>query len=188
MSDWEMVGEEELILTAQAGDPSAFGELYSRYAACVFRFVYAHLDNRLDAEDLTEEVFLRAWRALPQFRQQGFPFSAFLFRIARNAMVDYYRLSKHKRSTVAISETQVEVDPIAQPTEAVSRQLEHQELNRALSNLKDEYHTVLALRFFSGLTPAETAKVMKRSIGAIRVLQFRALSALRLLMDKNEWS
>ena len=186
MSDWEEIGETELILAAQAGRTDAFGELYTRYAACVFRFIFAHLDNRLDAEDLTEEVFLRAWRALPQFRQQGFPFSAFLFRISRNALVDLYRQSAGKKTEVSISEVYTEPDPCLQPAEVVSLRFEHRELQQALGNLREEYRTVLALRFFSGLTPTEIARVMKRSVGAVRVLQYRALSALRLLIDKNE--
>jgi RNA polymerase sigma-70 factor (ECF subfamily) len=186
MSDWVDVAETELILAAQAGNTDAYGELYTRYAAGVFRFIFAHLDNRLDAEDLTEEVFLRAWRRLPQFRQQGFPFSAFLFRIARNALIDFYRVSTGKRSTVSLSEAQMESDPRSQPAEVVSTQFEHRELRQALGGLKEEYRTVLALRFFSGLSPTETARAMNRTVGAIRVLQFRALSALRLSMGRDE--
>jgi RNA polymerase sigma-70 factor (ECF subfamily) len=186
MSDWVNVDETELIQAAQAGNTEAYGELYTRYAASVFRFIFAHLDNRFDAEDLTEEVFLRAWRRLPQFRQKGFPFSAFLFRIARNALVDFYRITTGKRSTVLISEAQMESDPLSQPAEVVSAQFEHRALRQALGNLKDEYRTVLALRFFGGLSPTETAKAMNRSVGAIRVLQFRALAALRLSMGSEE--
>lgn len=186
MSDWVDVAETDLIQAAQAGNTDAYGELYTRYAASVFRFIFAHLDNRFDAEDLTEEVFLRAWRRLPQFRQRGFPFSAFLFRIARNALIDFYRLTTGKRSALSISDVQMESDPLSQPAEVVSMQFEHRELRQALGNLKEEYRTVLALRFYGGLSPAETAKVMNRTVGAIRVLQFRALSALRLAMGKDE--
>jgi RNA polymerase sigma-70 factor (ECF subfamily) len=80
----------------------------------------------------------------------------------------------------------MESDPLSQPAEVVSMQFEHRELRQALGNLKEEYRTVLALRFYGGLSPAETAKVMNRTVGAIRVLQFRALSALRLAMGKDE--
>jgi DNA-directed RNA polymerase specialized sigma24 family protein len=74
MPTWQDSEDSELIQIAQEGESDAFGELYQRYAQIVFRFIYANLNNRLDAEDLTEEVFLRAWRSLGKYRQKGVPF------------------------------------------------------------------------------------------------------------------
>jgi len=81
--------DEQFIKQVKNGDAEAFGKLYDQYAEVIFRYVYSHLENRLDAEDLTEEIFLRAWRALPKYDERGLPFSAFLFRIARNSLIDY---------------------------------------------------------------------------------------------------
>ena len=86
--------DEQLIKQVKNGDTEAFGVLYEQYVEMVFRYVYSHLDNRTDAEDLTEEIFLRAWRALPKYDERGLPFSAFLFRIARNSLIDFYRQHK----------------------------------------------------------------------------------------------
>ncbi len=80
-----------LLRAARQGDAEAFGSLYERFAPPVFRYLYAHLDERLDAEDLTAEVFLRVWQALPGFRETEAPFLGFLFRVARNALYDHFR-------------------------------------------------------------------------------------------------
>src|SRR5512135_2066488 len=88
--------ERELIKRAQRGDPLAFGELYECHASAIFRFLCAHLNSRMDAEDLTGEVFLKAWLSLPRYNERGVPFLAFLFRIARNILVDHYRRSSRQ--------------------------------------------------------------------------------------------
>src|SRR5512143_3720480 len=90
--------DEQVIKQVKNGDAEAYGILYEQYAEVIFRYVYSHLEGRLDAEDLTEEMFLRAWRALPQYDERGLPFSAFLFRIARNSLIDYYRQHKSIQS------------------------------------------------------------------------------------------
>jgi RNA polymerase sigma-70 factor, ECF subfamily len=180
MPGWEEVAEPQLVQEAQNGSAGAFGELYTRHAERVFRFLYAHVNDRLDAEDLTAEVFMRAWKALPQFRQKGIPFTAFLFRIARNALIDFYRRSRRQKQAVSLDEAEEENRLSLPQRGEQSDPLEHQELVRLLSGLKDDYQTVIRLRFLAGLSPEETARVMKRSEGAVRVLQFRALAALRL--------
>src|SRR4030066_1083908 len=83
--------DHELIKKAQHGDTHAFGELYELHAPVVFRYLYAHLTSQMDAEDLTGEVFLKAWQSLPKYVERGIPFLAFLFRIAKNALIDHYR-------------------------------------------------------------------------------------------------
>ena len=79
MPERQEVDETSLLQQAQQGDTEAFGQIYEMYSPLVFRFLFAHLDNRLDAEDLTEEVFLRAWQSLPGYRMRGVPFKGFLF-------------------------------------------------------------------------------------------------------------
>src|SRR4030066_1482928 len=83
--------DHDLIKRAQRGDQHAFGDLYEIHAPAIYRYLLAHLDNSMDAEDLTCEVFLKAWQSLPKYVDRGVPFLAFLFRIARNALVDHYR-------------------------------------------------------------------------------------------------
>ena len=185
MPDWHEVDDCLLLEAAQKGQVEAFGELYERHAETIFRFLQAHLGNRLDAEDLTEEVFLRSWQALPFYRQQGIPFSAYLLRIARNALTDHYRRSARRGRHSSIDVEESLPDPRTEPSEAVLARIERQELVKLLQGMNADYRTVLVLRFFSNLSPSETALVMDRSAGAVRVLQHRALAALRKLLKQK---
>ncbi|HSF79591.1 MAG TPA: RNA polymerase sigma factor [Anaerolineales bacterium] len=182
MSSWQEIDDIQLLNIAQSGDTEAFGELYERYAGRVFRFLYAHMDNRLDAEDLTEDVFLRVWKSLSGYREQGVPFLAFLFRIARNALIDHYRRSGGSKRDVALEDLPLR-DHSPGPVETVMNNLEHQELRQTLERLREDYRTVLVLRFLGELSPEETAQAMGRTSGAVRVMQHRALAALRSLME-----
>jgi len=179
-----MVEDHQLLSYAKEGDAEAFGQVYERYADRVFRYLFAHVDNRLDAEDITEDVFLRVWRTLPNYREQGVPFPAFLFRIARNLLIDHYRRSNPTKGQVSVEEISLrEHNP--GPGESALSSLERDELRASLEQLREDYRTVLVLRFLSELTPEETAQVMGRSEGAVRVLQHRALASLRTMLDGN---
>lgn len=182
MSNQPEVDELQLLRRAREGDSVAFGDLYERYAQVVFRFLYAHLDSRLDAEDLTADVFLRVWRSLPNYREQGVPFLALLFRVARNALIDLYRRSGRLVQPLTLEDVIVS-DGQPDPGEILITKLEHQKLRAILTQLREDYRTVLVLRFLSDLSPEETAEAMGRSSGAVRVLQHRALIAVRSLIN-----
>jgi RNA polymerase sigma-70 factor (ECF subfamily) len=190
MPEWHKLDESQLIEQAQAGNGEAFGQLYERYAAAIFRYIFAHVDNRLDAEDLTEEVFLRAWRSISKYHQQDTPFLAYMFRIARNAVIDHHRSSRRSQRDVSLDADEYPDRQIRElhsdPGDVVSDSLERQEMRKLLNQLQEDYRTVILLRFLSGLNPDETAKVMDRSPGAVRVLQHRALTALRKLLPVEE--
>jgi RNA polymerase sigma-70 factor (ECF subfamily) len=177
--------DHELIKKAQQGDPHAFGDIYENHAPAVFRYLFSHLGSSMDAEDLTGEVFLKAWQSLPKYTQRGVPFRAFLFRIARNALVDHYR--QHNRLEPKDPEDMdgYSAQGISEPIEVVSSRIEHQNILQVIRKLRNDYQSVLTLRFISALSPEETAKVMNRSVGAIRVLQHRALAALREEMNRS---
>lgn len=184
MPDPQASEDARLVKQAKQGELSAFGELYDQYADAVFRFLYARVNTRMDAEDLTSEVFLRAWRSLSRYRHQGHAFSAYLFQIARNLLIDYYRRSDRVE---AISEGEMRrlEDEDAGPSAKVVQQLEHEKLRETLGQLREDYRTVLMLRFVSGFSSRETAEAMERSSGAVRVLQHRALAALRDLLEQS---
>jgi len=184
MSDSQVTKDASLVKQAQAGDADAFGALYERYAQTIFRFLFAQLSNRWDAEDLTSDVFLRAWHSLPRYRERSFPFSAYLFRIARNVLIDHYRHSG-RREVFSTDDLSGFADDRAFSGKIVATKFEHQELYKNLGKLRENYRTVLVLRFLNELSPKETAQVMRRSEGAVRVLQHRALAALRKMIEKN---
>jgi RNA polymerase sigma-70 factor (ECF subfamily) len=182
MSDWRDLDDIELIRLAKSGDSEAFGQLYERHVRAVFRFLYAHLDNRLDAEDLAEDIFLRVWNSLSGYHERGIPFIAYLFRIARNGLIDFYRRSKPMKEMSSIEDIPLS-DRSADPGDTMVASLEQQEVRLVLEQLREDYRTVLVLRFVSDLSPDEIAQVMGRSAGAVRVLQHRALAAMKDLLE-----
>ncbi len=93
-----------LIDRASQGDATAFGALYDLYFDGIFRFFNSHLSNNQDAEDLTEDVFLRVWQSLPNYQHQGIPFAAYLYRVARNILTDHYRRSNGSKAEIAVEE------------------------------------------------------------------------------------
>jgi RNA polymerase sigma-70 factor (ECF subfamily) len=179
--------DASLIKEAKEGDVEAFGELYERYSESMFRFVYSQTSNRLDAEDLTADVFLRAWKSLPRYQERGFSFSAYLFRIARNVLID----NRRKRKPVdVVTEDEIMNFPdtiSSDPSALLSTKMQHRELVGILDQLREDYRTVLVLRFLNELSPEETSQVMGRSVGAVRVLQHRALTSLRKLIPSQNF-
>lgn len=127
---------------------------------------------------MTEDVFFRAYRSISQHRDQGVPFLAFLIRIARNAIVDYYRNPVYSEVQYA-TDVEFIFDQDYNPVDYSFERLESQELHEKLGQLRDDYRVVLVLRFLGGLSYEETAQAMDRSVGSVRVLQHRALAALR---------
>lgn len=182
MPSWDNIDELRLLKIAQDGEADAFGEIYERYGQAIFRFLYSRLDNRHDAEDLTEEVFYRVWRSLPKYKHRGVPFAAFLFRVAHNALIDHYR--RYEQQVVGLSLTDNPLhDNYYNPEEITNENNEREEIREALNQLREDYREVLVLRFLSDLSPSETAKVMDRSVGAVRILQHRALAAMRNILN-----
>lgn len=170
--------ESQLIQRAKSGDADAFGELYNQNMQAVFRFFYSRLDNRQDAEDLTEETFFRIWQSLPRFEDQGVPFLAFAFHIARNLLIDHRRRFVNSR-TVAGLDDRTNFEPQPDASDAALQNIHHEEIRQALDKLREEHQIVLVSRFLVELSTEEVAQVMGRSPGAVRVLQHRALAALR---------
>ncbi len=170
--------ERELILRSARGDKRAFGDLYEIYMDPIYRFIYFRVTHELEAEDLTEEVFLRVWQALPRMvkDKEIHNFRAWLYRIARNLVVDHYR---KKRLETDISEADFMIDPEIQPDISVQRDEESNKLISAILKLEEPLREVMVHRFVSGFSHAETAGLMGLNENHIRVLQYRALKKLR---------
>ncbi len=184
MPESRVDADARFVMQAKKGDKEAFGKLHDLYAEAIYRFLYARLNNRMDAEDLTGEVFLRAWRSLPNYRPKGHLFSAYLFRIARNLLTDHYRQAKRVNVVEEHDERLLQTSE-DMPADIIIAKQEYQTLKKTLGKIREDYRNVLILRFISGLSPDETAEAMGRSPGAVRVLQHRALSALRKQMGKD---
>jgi RNA polymerase sigma-70 factor (ECF subfamily) len=175
------IPESDLIARAQRGDSAAFGDLYARHLDAIYRYVYYRISDHQDAEDLTEVVFLKAWKALPRYRSNGTSFSAWLYRIAHNAVIDRHRT----RKVVVPLDLDVRDTVHPSPEAAVEGAQESLRLDAALSQLKPRLREVILNRFVDGLSHAETAHVMGLREGHVRVLQHRALKAMRNLLAEG---
>ena len=169
--------DEAAWIQAARTDSEAFAPLYFRYRDQVYAYVRTRTTDPADAEDLTQQVFLRALDALPRYRERGAPFVAWLFRIARNTLTDHYR---RRRSTVAWDL----VPEILQPTAA--HDLEEDAIQREAVDalrvlvraLDADTRELLALRFGARLTVGEIAAVLGKGEAATRKKLARTLHAL----------
>lgn len=173
-------GERELVDAARAGDESALAELYNLYFPRVYRYILARMGNPYDAEDLTEEVFLRVLDAIERFQWREAPFSAWLFRIAHNAVISQRRKEGSRGRASPLSEA-LPVDSQG-PEEMVENRLALNEIMRAAETLPEAQRKVIGLRFAAGLTVAETARAMGKGEGNVKVIQHKAISKLREIL------
>lgn len=172
-----------LVKRAQKGDAAAFGEVYDALVAPIYRYIYYRVSTRVDAEDLTEMVFLRGWEKLKQYApQKKYPFSAWLFRIAHNIVIDYYR-DKPKREALELDEMLIAENREANPTLATEMYFDQRELRMALRKLPDVQQQVLILKFVNGFDNDGIAKIIGKSSAAVRVIQFRALTRMKELLE-----
>jgi RNA polymerase sigma-70 factor (ECF subfamily) len=174
----------DLVLSARAGDPEAFGVLYDRYADAIYRFVYYRVGAHALAEDLTSETFLRAFRRINLFTWQGKDFGAWLVTIARNLVLDHFKSSRYRLEVCT-------ADPLEPdrweegPERAVLDSFTHRALFSAVRELGNEQRECVVLRFLHGLSVAETAEVMGKNTGAIKALQYRATRSLARLFPAD---
>lgn len=178
----EAHGERLLVDAARAGEESALSELYTLYFPRVYRYILARTGNPYDAEDLTEEVFMRVLEAIERFQWREAPFSAWLFRIAHNAVIS------HRRKDGARGRTGPLTDGLALdsqgPDELVENRLALNEVMLAAEKLPEAQRQVIALRFAAGLSVAETARVMGKGEGNVKVIQHKAIARLREMMGQ----
>jgi len=175
--------ERRLVQSAKSGDSEAFAQLYNAYLERVYRYVYFHVSDDQTAEDIASQVFLKAWENLDRYRVGSSPFLAWLYTIARNQVIDYYRTSKESASideVVSLPSTEKAV------YEQVESRFDLQAMRGALQFLTEEQQEVLILRFIAGLETHEIACEMNKAEGAIRALQMRALQTLSKYMAEKE--
>lgn len=175
---------EGLVALAQAGDAEAFGQIYELYVDTVYRYVYVRVGSHPLAEDLTSETFVRALRRLDSFSWQGRDIAAWFVTIARNLVVDHVKSGRF-RLELTTAEL-LDVDPGIAAEDGTEEQalvrLRDERLLDAVRQLRPEQQECVVLRFFQGLSLAETAQVLGRTDGAVKQLQLRAVRALARLI------
>lgn len=154
------------------------------YLDAIYRYLYFRVGNEAQAEDMTEEVFVRAWEALPRYRPGKHPFKSWLYRIAHNLHVDYRR----KNVPVSVSELDLErrMDERPLPEDEILRRQDLASLSEAVQQLDEVEQQVVLLRFVDGLSHREVAQIIDKSEQASRVIQHRALNALHAQLSEGE--
>ncbi len=177
------MGDDPILAQARRGDRRALEELCHREWRPIYALLYAALQDRAEAQDLTQEVFLRALGALGRFREGEAPFRAFLKAIARNLLRDRWRGRRPGPVDLALVREMPSGD--ADLAEASAAEAERARLLAALGALPDDYQVVVRLRLLEGRSSAEVATILGRSPAATRQLLHRALGALRAALQQE---
>jgi RNA polymerase sigma-70 factor, ECF subfamily len=170
-------GEEQVIRAAVEGDSSAFGSLYDHYLPQIYRFIVVKVGSREEAEDITHHVFLSAWAKVKTYKHRGHPFSSWLYQIARNLVIDHYRSRKNDVSLEKM-DPDSSVIPAAEQFDLATK-MEFEKVHAAIMELKTDYQDVIILRFIEDLPLKEVAGVLKKTEGAVKLIQHRAIKELR---------
>ena len=175
--------EQELIRRAQEFDQEALGSLYELFYPKLYNYAYLQLGDVQQAEDLASEVLLRVLESLKGYRFRGVPLAAWVFRIARNYLIDLQR-RRQRRPQVELYEGIPNGHD--SPQAAAERAIAGGELRLALTRLTEEQRQVIILKFVEGMDNASMARVLGRSQGAVKSLQHRALVSLRKILSSEE--
>jgi RNA polymerase sigma-70 factor (ECF subfamily) len=180
-----MTDDAELIAEAKLGNKEAFGRLYERHAVRVFRHAYFLTGEVPLAEDLTAQTFLRALEAIPRYENRGVPFAAWLLRITANLAINHRKAQKNGRHA-QLPESIEDNDTLGSPEQSCTLKSESEQVWQKVRLLPMDQRQVIVMRFMDDLPYATVAQVLGKSVGAVRVIQFRALANLRNMLRDDE--
>ncbi|HHW48101.1 MAG TPA: sigma-70 family RNA polymerase sigma factor [Clostridiaceae bacterium] len=168
---------------AQEGDLKLIEEICSSTWESVYRFIYLRVQNREEAEDITQETYVKA---LSRFQKNGIDdvdkYTSFLKTVSLNILRDRWRKNKRRGTGVSLENT----DPLKLATDdPIETSTQRALIDAALKSISEEQRKVVELRIIKGYSVAETAKIMNKKEGAIRVLQYRALQAIAAFLENN---
>jgi len=167
--------DHQLVDKARKGDRQAFSRLYHQYIDSIYRFVLLKIGNKQLAEDITSQVFLQAWKHIRRYRITRVPFSGWLYRIARNQIIDFYR---SYRPRLSLDETKLDIW-INNPVTEFDEKAELRQIYVALKKLSEIQQSVVIMKFIEGLSNKEIAQALRKSEGAVKLIQHRAIKKLK---------
>ncbi len=176
-------GDLDLVTGLKRQDQEAVLQAYRKYADAIFRYAYYQVKDTHLAEDIVSEVFLRMLEKIGTYSYQGVPFSAWLYRIAHNLIVDHFRSQNKLNGTLDGLEIAA---TMGNPAAIAESRLTVEQLQRALGCLTEEQRRVVLLKFVEDMDNQQVAEVLGKSEGAIKSLQHRALDTLRRMLSKVE--
>lgn len=176
-SDLDRLKTAALVRSAQNGDELAFGLLYDGYFGKIYAFIFYRVSHKEIAEDLTEEVFVKAWTKIRTLSADSF--GGWLYSVAKNAIIDHYR---GQRETVDLAEIENSIEAEGSAIDSTELQLNQKILLDLVRKLTPEQQIVVQLKFIEGLDNVEISEMISKSEGSIRVIQHRAVQRLHELM------
>jgi len=178
----DVLAEWDIVRRAQEYDEPAVAALYEKYYPKIYNYAFMQMGDAQASEDLASDVMLKMIESIHKYTFRGLPFGAWVFRIARNRLIDLHR-RRRRRGEVDLSGTLSSA--LASPQALAERALERGQLQIALKHVTDEQRQVIVLKFIQGFDNRSIGQIMGRSEGAIKSLQHRALGALRRLLHQE---
>jgi len=163
------------------GEAPAFGVLYDKYQPSIYRFIFLKVSHREEAEDLTHQVFLSAWEHMGSFHHGDVPFVSWLYRIARNKVIDYYRTHKAHASLENVPDEIIALD--AHTANQIDARLQLERVYQALMQLSDDQRDIVIMRFINELSYKDIAHALGKNQATVRVIQYRALARLKKFLS-----
>lgn len=173
--------ERSLVRHAVQRDAQAFAKLYDQFVDKIYKYIYYRVRTTAQAEELTAQVFLKAWESIASYHWTERPFGAWLYRIAHNLVVDYYRTH---HPAVPLEDLPLKADDAADVDDVAMRHLDADMIRRAIAQLTEDQQQVIILKFLEGYETEEIAQMLDKEPGAIRALQHRALVSLQKLVKQ----
>lgn len=174
--------EALLIARAKAGDADAFSALYQHYAPLIQRYIAARLGDPVLAEDVCADVFVKVLEGLVHYEDRGWPFSAWLYRIAYARTVDVLRRAR-RRPSIPLPPDEAQLGAFEPPDEAIMSRIAYHEIKDQMEALTNEQRLVLRLRFDEDRSLAEIAQSLGRTVGSVKALQHRGLTRLAQILS-----
>jgi RNA polymerase sigma-70 factor (ECF subfamily) len=168
-----------LVKQARSGLETAFAQIYDLYFTKIYRFIFYRVGHKETAEDLAEDVFVKAFGSLPSLEDDKV-FESWLYTIARNKVIDYYR---SKKALVPIEEVENTLEYETNIIDIVNLDFQHKAIIKALKELPSDQQLVIKLKFFEDLSNSEIAALLGKEEGAIRVIQHRAIAKLKSIIN-----
>lgn len=168
----------QLVKQAQKGSLSAYQTLYVRHLDAIYRYFFFQTKDKFLAEDLGQEVFIKIWKSIDKYDEKKGAFTSWMYRIAHNLLVDYYRGKK----TLTLKEG-LEASYTEDWLEKLDRSEKIQNVKKALENVSADYKEVIILRFFEDQSVEEVSQIVGKSEENVRVIQHRAIRKLREILE-----
>jgi RNA polymerase sigma-70 factor (ECF subfamily) len=184
----DKIKENKIFQEVKKCDNNAFIKAYDIYSDQIYRFIFFKVNNKEEAQDITSAVFLKAWNYLRENSViEEKTLGALFYKIARNTIIDYYRKNSQVTSvSLDNPETKIDIkDETLSSEDQADINLQTKNIDKKLLLLKDEYREILIMKFTEELSTAEIASIMKKTKGNVRITTFRALKALRELMEED---